>query len=561
MPWSEGYAASGLAAAAGNFPELVTPEFPTLVQDTAVLPEPGGGWYVLGAAEPMLVKGAAARWLVQELFPLLDGTRTAPQLAAALPAITLAPLEDVLQRLYLHGLLEAGDGVAAAPLAGQRQRRQARFFSRYLRVSGHHASGRDAESALHRGRALVAGAGALADQLARDLGTDGIGQIDRVTEVAQLPRPEPGRWLSGEATPLVLIVGGRRSPLVDACHERGLPYLPVDLEELVLGPLTIPGLSACPDCVAAQVSRQDPEGCPHPLRQQAMLARAVQVAVGWLTWLYPNPAPEQVEVWREPVAGSHGGEAAIIHRVVRIASCPRCATPEEWPTDNEPGSQAWLYHSSAAIKPWHVQQPSAQQAHISAEVAALTVRSLLPAVGPSAPSPPAADPHAARASVSLQTLLELLQRTFGLHLRLGGGGVNIARACPSAGNLGSPEVVVAAREVVSLAPGLYRFEKSLGELRVLPGDPGTPGAAVTLYVSGALTPLCSKYGPRGFFYALLDAGVVLHRLLLLARRSGLDAIVETSIEAEASAAYPRGTSDAVPLALVHLTVAKKSQDV
>src|SRR5262245_40610775 len=98
---------------------------------------PGGGVHLLGG-EAQTLAGASLEWVLRELVPLLDGTRTVDDLVARVPDVAASDLRDVLHLLQMHGMLEEGDDSSTAEWRERREAThgaQMTFFSRYLRLT------------------------------------------------------------------------------------------------------------------------------------------------------------------------------------------------------------------------------------------------------------------------------------------------------------------------------------------------------------------------------------------------------------------------------------------
>jgi ribosomal protein S12 methylthiotransferase accessory factor len=79
-----------------------------------------GGIAALASAGAILLQGEDARFVVETLFPLLDGTRTEPEIIAELPSLAPDDVRNLLQTLQDHGLLSCGpQSGLARPSAAQ----------------------------------------------------------------------------------------------------------------------------------------------------------------------------------------------------------------------------------------------------------------------------------------------------------------------------------------------------------------------------------------------------------------------------------------------------------
>jgi len=77
--------------------EMRLPVRPRFVSDLLAVVS-GTGIHVLGAA-PLTLRGESAAWVIEELAPLLDGTRTVASLYAQMPDVSEGSLLDVLHLL------------------------------------------------------------------------------------------------------------------------------------------------------------------------------------------------------------------------------------------------------------------------------------------------------------------------------------------------------------------------------------------------------------------------------------------------------------------------------
>jgi SagB-type dehydrogenase family enzyme len=128
----------------------------------------------------------------------------------------------------------------------------------------------------------------------------------------------------------------------------------------------------------------------------------------------------------------------------------------------------------------------------------------------------------------------------GRSILLNGEGYHLQRFTASGGNLGSAELYIVALDVSGLAQGIYHYLIIDHTLEVLQrgsfvGDLADclsdstdqdvsdflDGVAAVLVIVSAVERVCTKYSERGYMYCLLDAGLVAHRLDLLARQLGL----------------------------------------
>ena len=108
-------------------PDLRLPRRPRFISELVAVPFEDGVLYV-GGEQGQVIRGRSARGTLQRVVPVLDGTRTLDELAAAFPGDRL---RDVVSLLHSRGLLE--DGVPV-PRDGTLSE-VGRFVGRFVDVS------------------------------------------------------------------------------------------------------------------------------------------------------------------------------------------------------------------------------------------------------------------------------------------------------------------------------------------------------------------------------------------------------------------------------------------
>jgi SagB-type dehydrogenase family enzyme len=178
-------------------------------------------------------------------------------------------------------------------------------------------------------------------------------------------------------------------------------------------------------------------------------------------------------------------------------------------------------------------------------------RPQLPAVElppPELPQTPIADAIVARRSIrsfgpgslTLDQVATLLHAAYGVTHTLDrpdGTPAAQLRAVPSGGALYPLELYVLAARVDGLEPGLYHFDPLRRVLEVVRVEDPSPKlleistypeivgeSAVTWFVTLVVWRTRFKYGPRGYRFALLEAGHLAQNLVLTATALGLAAV-------------------------------------
>lgn len=543
------YDAAGLADTVGRSGEFRLPERPRFVSDLLLLPHGSAAIHVVGGEE-QTVRGESLPWVFGSVVPLLDGTRTISELLEELPGLAESILLDVVHLLHMSGLVEAGPQphqTARQADADDRHGSQLVYFSRYLRVTGRHDSRHSVQEALDSATVTIAGSGLDAEQLAHDLGRVGIGDLRHVADLNMLPESgEPG---------LLVALGGSAMQRTAASFaaSRQCVVLSVDPLRGQLGPLTYPRASACAVCVERQLpdhqsSLSDAtsggsDGLISRLWRRAIVARAAQQVVAHVTGLHHPRLLGHIERW------SADDGRAWSTRVLVLPACPTCGEPSVPVTVTLQGGHddnlALIHHRNVVLKPWQMHEPASQEAHFSAAAQTLMETSDLTFEGAERVDlefPGEAEALGStvglwcdsvdarpRRALAVQQLAQLLRYSVGVRVvTRADGRTQLRRYTASGGNLGSPEIFAAVNNVPGLAAGLYHYrdiDDSLETLR--PGrlsssvEGVSHDAPVVLYILGALERLRVKYDSRAYLYCLLDAGLVMHRLELLAAAMGL----------------------------------------
>lgn len=255
------------------------------------------------------ITGADTGKFLALLAPLLDGTRDRAGVQAALGHYAPASVARFLDLLAQRGLLEEVPASAGEhPLRGQ-----AAFFRRWS------TGAEESMERLASARVLLAGSGPWGEVAAAELAAAGVGAVERHDGANH-----DGAWS-------LLLAAAPMEPSSDAvrltrwAQSVGLRVLWSHLEgtRAILGPLTVPGRTACRLCAAAEGINPPLGGPPPSGPRAAMLARHLGHLV----------ALEVIKILSGYAATSLGGRVLIHdlatftttrHTLVRLPWCRAC---------------------------------------------------------------------------------------------------------------------------------------------------------------------------------------------------------------------------------------------
>jgi bacteriocin biosynthesis cyclodehydratase domain-containing protein len=277
------------------------------------------------------LEGRAVQALLPSLLPLLDGTRTREEIALALGPPVEPAVVRALALLARHGLLV--DGEPCEPDGTPRT-----AAASYVAAVTRRTSVTDASAVLAQAAVVVLGSGVAADAAAGQLRHTGFVRVER-------------RPIDGPADADALVVASPCSDEVEELEsvnrrrlEDGgawIQLLPYDGRHLVVGPLFLPGASACRGCYVARraacsgyeedfdrVEAVPPRAAAPPPLAAAGAALAAVLALRWCTVRDPTLPGCLYALEPGPVLRlSH-------HRVLRVPRCRACipqrAVPSPW---------------------------------------------------------------------------------------------------------------------------------------------------------------------------------------------------------------------------------------
>lgn len=279
---------------------------------------------VLEHAQAALVfEGRAATTLLPSLLPLLDGTRTAEQIAAELGPSTGPAVERALRLLAGRNLLLDGPRVRSADSPGVLE------TAELLASLGAATTVSSVRDVLADVRIDILGSGSAAPELLRLLRESGISRTRRAGWTdARVVAPE-----------LVLVAPARDEVrAVEAWNRRALAdgqtwfqVLPFDGRFAAIGPLYVPGETCCFECYRLRrratsgyagefgaVEAAPVAAAAGPALVAAAAAIATSLVLRWLVHR-DQRLPGVLRAYER------GGAAVTEHRVYRVPRCPECA--------------------------------------------------------------------------------------------------------------------------------------------------------------------------------------------------------------------------------------------
>ena len=262
--------------------------------------------------EIVVVGGARARAVLDGLLPLLDGSRTAAEIARAL-GTSVAVVDGVIAELRAHGLVVAGPPAGAA--------------ATLCAALAPGTSPAEAEERLSEATVAVVGGSHCADELVRLL-EPAVGAVGRTT------------WNGRTDADVALAApSAAELPLLESWNARMLEHgtrwlqmLPFNGRLAAIGPLFVPGETCCHACFRyrrgaslgepALAAALDSVPAPYPqpdLLSTALAGLAAGLLVRWLATRDPVLPGTLYALELEP------GIRVDAHRVLRVPRCPACS--------------------------------------------------------------------------------------------------------------------------------------------------------------------------------------------------------------------------------------------
>jgi DNA-binding transcriptional ArsR family regulator len=502
------------------------------------------GLIVDGGLRRRRLTGPAALHLMPRLTPLLDGRRTAGQIADAV-GLPLPSVRQALSVLREADLVEDGDrplvadGALAAPHA-------ATFLSRTVHATGRHRNSAELFDALAGSSVLVLAGGPTGEALRSDLARCGIGQVlaGDAGDAAATARAVTA--LAGSPCPLVAAVDDgvtwpAMASAAAACWRERVPLLRGARRgaEMEIGPLFFPGHTACVECFRRGVSvHQDngPDGdCAAGLCAEAAdQALAVMLADEVLAALGAVRATRGLRIMTM-TSLEDGNERRLL-----VLPDPHCAVCGPGFPAAEPADDAAAYEWEVAHTPPWLRAPGSATAIRQAAVHGLASQRPYLGAGPRYQLPAAAAAGTSDAApakpagrLDIPALAGILARVAGR--RHPEDPTDLRRWAPSGGNLASVRLYVAASGA-GFGPAAGRLTAyddmahQIAAVRALPVSAGRLLAGtglqaaeecIVLVFVADVARIARKY--RGFSYRLahLDSGVAAAQLAVVAWEAGL----------------------------------------
>jgi bacteriocin biosynthesis cyclodehydratase domain-containing protein len=273
-----------------------------------------GGTVLRYAGSVLEFEGAGAKRLLPHLLPLLDGTRTVEEVVSELGEPVRPAVEHALSLLRAHDLLTAG----APPDAAAGGRRSAELLSA---VDPAGRTPADLHARLVAVEVRVLGSGPAAELVARLLQASNVLAVDRLEWDDDAP-----------ADGLVVAVPASEELGELAQWNRGavgpwLQVLPFDGRLAAVGPVFVPGQTACHECfllrrdstIAPWPDRAQGRHCGSPALDAVLAGLAAHIALRWL-------AAGELADAGVLLAVDPGAELRCTrHFVHRVPRCPVCS--------------------------------------------------------------------------------------------------------------------------------------------------------------------------------------------------------------------------------------------
>lgn len=505
-----------LARSFRHDPELIDtlPVRPSLLPGILAVPLGSESLMLIGGSRHVIFRGKSSRGQLLRLLPLLDGKSTTSELAIALDDLSEESVFDVLCLLYSNGLVSDGATSVEAP--------HALFAARNIGHSRQHPNGDFVAQRVAQTRLLLGCDPSQRDLLLRELAEAGFADVFPVDL-----RGATHSAIKGDFD-VALVAGerGQDKALLDQLWSKGVPAFRVQsAQDLEIGPLILPGRSACPTCIDRQAEPK-PIGQP---RSKLRLALGVhRFAMLW-SLLSNNDFHNGALVF------SQGMRTMRWQKIVRLPDCPTCGidSSAHWTDDS---IEVFQHHYRSELVPKAFLSPSYHLSHYSEKNISHTKGKISDApLWNAVPFTSAELGERLGNGYWLVRFAKLLELGFGLRPSDSEGFR--MRYVPSGGGLDSPTPYLAVRNVEGMGDGIYRYHPSIGALEPVPAPSGGmqllsegPAPQITLYVLADQERIATKYTLSAARICCLDAGVSLANVAGIARALGLKSRFTLSLD-------------------------------
>jgi SagB-type dehydrogenase family enzyme len=532
---------------------------PRVVKELVLVPF-AGGLIIDGTRQLHVLRGEGISRVLPQLMSLMDGKRTTRDLECCLPDIPAEQLHDVLAVLFRWGVVE---DMSEAGNDSIPESETLSFIRRYLNSTGALRNSSEAYARLRSSEVAIITDGNCAEaahELQQLLKCDGISKVTVLTRDAFAQRS-----VVANTFPWTLLVSiNVESDEVDyeglnrLCLDSGLPWLRAVISQddgyADVGPLFGPLQNSCYRCFRRTHSGISKIGG----RPTSALTRSTLLV--WIGLV----ATEVIYISSEigSLLSDRGcnrfdissWQSRLLH-CTAIPDCPCCQTSGKTlsvPTLDVGGSN--VTHTAYVYEDYISRLPGRRVSRIKDEQQAALVERLtreaksmpnspvnsLPVGCP--PLDESFDETSAEHSsptggrVTAHQLAFLVKMAAGIHTQRAG---IIRRWTATAGNLGSVEIFVVARNISGLSSGVYlyqphdhslaRFQQHVGIVdidafmcRAIATDQSSHPDALIVF-TGAYHRLYHKYKEFAYKLLYLDAGTAMSQFQFAAAGLGLDA--------------------------------------
>lgn len=501
------------------------PRRPRLIPELIFIPENATRVAVYGAHQPRILTCAQGMSALAAFLDRLDGSSELEKVLADDALLSRDNALGMLSLLFRYGFLEEGEGLDADD-----QRPLASYCGRFVDNTRLYAN-RTAALKSARSRRLALVCPDDVQPLLRQALEAVVASIDIFSEPQQLASH---RWDDA----LIIFDGSAddtsRQACVDALHHAGVRYFScvTGADCTLVGPLTLPGISASYQCARAQCEQPSPASDRHEVAFRAVYAahELAQLLLGLSSESYLNKV----------VVHSHLAEGGYT-LAYKIARLPGTALSglnnSRYLQPDSAAFTAWLHHTGTRLPPRDWLPPRSHQMHFTLDNlnrhASRPVR-LHGQQHLQLPDSPLAErclspwqqPYAATQPLTLGNLGWLLRHATGYQTIDDG---SLRRIAPSGGQLISCDLFVIVRQPLPGLPcGVWFY---LGEDHQLVSVEGIdrqqlerllqqPEEPVSLIVSANLNRVRGKYNDFSYNIVNLDAGVVNQYCALSASAAG-----------------------------------------